>query len=67
MKGKYFYIKERDNPQLKSAYYTALGNLTVKEAKKAEFSSYGYNTIIKFDTKEAYLTECEKLGIQAKI
>lgn len=56
MKGKYFWIKERDNPQL-GTYYVAMGNITTKEAKKYESPRlYGSNIMHKYDTKEAYET-----------
>jgi hypothetical protein len=34
MKGKFWYIKERHNPQLDSPYYVALGNISKKEVHK---------------------------------
>lgn len=59
--GKYFWIKERYNPQL-GTYYVACGNTyTVKDAKKAESPFYGDNTIHKFDTETEYNAEIERL------
>ena len=62
MAGKYWYIRQRDNPQ----FSIAQGNLTVSQAKKAEGSIYGHNTMLKFNTLEEYLTKCKELEIVAK-
>ncbi len=50
---KMFYIKERDNPQT-GTYYVAKGQMTKKDAKQAENSLYGSNTMLAFATKEEY-------------
>jgi hypothetical protein len=63
MKGKFWYIKERHNPQLE-IYYVPLGNISQKEAKKHEKTPYGYNVILRFDTKEEYLKKLNVQGIK---
>ena len=60
MAGKYFYIKERHNPQL-GVYYVPQGQITVKKAKRMEDSIYGVNIIHRFDTKEAYQAAIDRL------
>ena len=53
MKPKFWWIKQRHNPQL-GVYYVGLGNLSVKEALKHENSLYGSNVILKFNSQEDY-------------
>ena len=60
MTAKYYWIKERHNPQL-GIYYACLGNITTKEAKKYENSLYGTNYMHKFETKKEYEAEIERL------
>jgi len=66
-KAKYWYIKERRNPQLMQSrgkpYYTALGNITQTEAKKHESSLYGMNFVLRFSTEEEYKQKLTELGI----
>ena len=54
MPGKYYWIKERFNPQLPDPYYVAYGNISATEAKKMEKSIYGDNHMLKFVSKEDY-------------
>lgn len=61
MGNKYFWIKERHNPQFKQPYYVPCGQITVKEARKKEFPLYGENYMHKFATKEEYEAEITKL------
>jgi len=49
-----YYIKKRDNPQLRKPYYIALGKISAKEAKKREETLYGTNTVLKYKTKAEY-------------
>lgn len=66
MKAKYFYIKERFNPQFDKPYYIALGNITRAQAQNHFTSLYGYNDILKFSTYEEYAEKCAELGITVK-
>ncbi len=59
---KKFYIKERHNPQL-GVYYTAMGQMTKKEAKAAEKSIYGTNYMLPFDTEEDYKKKLVELKL----
>ena len=61
MAEKYFWIKERINPQLKASYYVACGQITAKEAKAKESPVYGDTIMHKFPTKEAYEEELSRL------
>jgi hypothetical protein len=65
MAGKYFWIKERHNPQL-GVYYVPMGNLTVKEAKKHESPIYGTNYMNRFNSQEAYEMELARLRAEGK-
>lgn len=56
----YWWIEERENPQT-GTYYVACGKLTNAQAKDKEKSLYGYNTMHKFLTEEAYNLEIDKL------
>mgnify|MGYP001568133194 FL=1 len=61
MAGKYFWIKERENPQV-GTYYVACGQITIKEAQGHERQSlYGFNIMHKYTTKEAYEAEISRL------
>ena len=53
MTTKYFWIKERHNPQL-GVYWVTCGQMKISEAKKYEKSSYGNNYMHKFKTEEEY-------------
>lgn len=64
MKPKYWYIKERHNPQFDKPYYVALGNITKDEAIKAGMSLYGYNNILRIDTEQEYRKKIKELGIK---
>ncbi len=55
MAGKYWWIKERDNPQFKNPYFLAYGRITVAAAKRMEEPLYGNNYMHKFDTEVGYL------------
>ena len=63
MKAKYWYIKERHNPQFEKPYYTALGNISQTEARKHENPLYGYNVLIRFETEKDYMEKCKELNI----
>ena len=66
MAGKYFWIKERENPQL-GTYYVACGQITIKEAQGYERKSlYGFNIMHKYATKEAYGAELSRLKESGK-
>ena len=60
MAGKYFWLKERHNPQL-GIYYVACGRITTKEAKTHEISIYGDNYMHKFETEKEYEAEIDRL------
>lgn len=66
MKGKYFYIKERFNPQFDKTAYYALGNISKADAQNHFYSLYGYNNILRFSTKKEYVEKCKELGIEIK-
>lgn len=51
---KKFYIKERNNPQIKNPYYEAMGKLFKKEVKDWENTLYGRNVMIPFETRDEY-------------
>ena len=59
--AKQFYIKQRNNPQLKKPYYVAEGQLTKKDAKRKESSLYGDNYMIGYATEEEYKDAIKKL------
>ncbi len=58
---KKFYIKERHNPQFKKPYYTAEGQLTKKEASRAEETIYGANVMLSYETEKEYKEAIKKL------
>jgi len=60
MPGKYYWIKERYNPQL-GTYYVRCGQITVKKAKKMENVLYGDNVMHKFSTVEEYRSKIKEL------
>ena len=60
MAGKYFWIKERENPQL-GTYYVACGQISIKEALPRERTLYGFNIMHRYATKEAYEAEISRL------
>jgi len=60
MKRKYYWIKERDNPQT-GIYYVACGNLSLIEAKRSENAIYGYNIMHRFDSEDKYDAELNRL------
>lgn len=57
MKYKYWYIKERHNPQL-GIYYIKLGNISAREASQYGDSLYGNNYILKFESESEYNKKC---------
>ncbi len=65
MKPKFWWIKERYNPQL-GVYYVPCGQLTISEARRKENSLYGTNCMKRFETEEKYLAEVMKLKKQGK-
>lgn len=54
MKSKFWYIKERHNPQFDKPYYRALGNISKLEASRHENTLYGYNILLKYDNEKDY-------------
>lgn len=64
MKYKYWYIKERWNPQHNKPSFTALGNISTTEAKKYEKTLYGTNYVIRYSNYTDYENRCKELGIQ---
>jgi hypothetical protein len=60
-KYKYWFIKERINPQFDNSYYVALGNMPNNKAKRHEESLYGMTIVRRYDTEEKYNKEIEKL------
>ena len=60
MAGKYFWIKERYNPQL-GTYYILQGRITVAEAKRMESTLYGDNWMHKYKTETEYQSAIAKL------
>lgn len=60
MKAKYFWIKERHNPQT-GTYYVKYGRISAARAKKMEKALYGDNYMLRFDTEEAYNAKIEEL------
>jgi len=60
MAGRYWWIKERDNPQFKKPYFVACGKITVAEAKKMEEPLYGRNYMHRFETEEEYYAAVER-------
>lgn len=65
MKPRYYWIKERHNPQL-GIYYVACGNLSIKNAMKMECGIYGNNIMTKFASEAAYNNALQKLKDQGK-
>ena len=65
MKGKYWWIKERFNPQL-GTYYVPLDRIAVKEANKYERSLYGENIMHRYDTLEDYEAAIAKLKLEGE-
>lgn len=66
MAGKYYWIKERENPQLRT-YYVACGKIAMKEAQAYERKSlYGSNIMHRFTTKETYEAEISRLKAKGK-
>ncbi len=58
MSGKYYWIKERHNPQL-GVYFVACGQISTRQARRHEKPLYGMNFMHRFSSKEEYE---EKLG-----
>ncbi len=58
---KYYWIKERHNPQFKYPYYIGYGNITTKHARAMENPSYGYNTMFRFTSKKEYEAKLRSL------
>lgn len=63
MKSKFWYIKERFNPQLDKPYYRALGNISKLEASRHESTLYGYNNLLRFDNEEDYNAALVRLNL----
>ena len=59
MKQKYYWIKERHNPQL-GVYYVAMGNISVKDAE-SKSSVYGWNHMLKFYSEKEYKAKISDL------
>lgn len=56
---KYWWIKIRFNPQI-GHYVVPCGKITIKRAREMEKSIYGSNSMIKFDSEEAYNRKIEE-------
>lgn len=59
-----YWIKRRNNPQT-GTYYTLYGKLPYREAMRMERTLYGDNTMLCFETIEAYnakIVELHKSG-----
>jgi hypothetical protein len=65
MKPKYWWIKERHNPQI-GLYYMAVGPLSVKDAQAMERARYGCNYMHKFAGEREYTARLEELRSQGK-
>jgi len=65
MATKYWWLKERDNPQL-GTYWVACGKLSKTAAKRMEYSLYGCNIMHSFETETAYLERIEELKKQGE-
>ncbi len=61
MSNKYWWIKERHNPQL-GVYYVGCGNISAAEAKAMESPLYGDNYMHKFSTKDEYEKRLKELA-----
>jgi hypothetical protein len=60
MKNKYWWLKERHNPQL-GVYWSCYGNISVAEAKRYEQPLYGTNYMHRFSSEEEYNRKIEEL------
>lgn len=57
---KLFYIRERFNPQFQKPYYSPMGQLTKKDAKKWEKPIYGFNNMLSYENEADYKKAIEK-------
>ena len=65
MAGKYYWIKERHNPQFDKPYYVACGRITTRQAKKMENGTlYGANYMHRFNTWKEYKAKLRELGVK---
>lgn len=60
MPGKFWWLKERYNPQL-GTYYVKCGRISIAYAKAIGKALYGENTMHKFESEEEYLAEIDRL------
>lgn len=60
-KPKFFWIKERHNPQL-GIYRVAMGRMSVADARSHEQAIYGSNTMLRYGSIEEYEAACDKLA-----
>ena len=61
MAGRFFWIKQRHNPQL-GTYYVGYGRITTKEALRMENGSlYGSNVMHKYTSEGEYMAKIESL------
>ena len=65
MTPQYYWIGERQNPQLKT-YYVAYGPLSQAKAKKYGRPIYGCNIMHRFETNEAYQARLTALRAQGE-
>ncbi len=64
-KARYFWIKERHNPQFEKPYFTALGRVPAKEARDHESKRlYGTNCVHKFASEKEYNEKIAELKAQ---
>jgi len=63
--GKYWYIKERHNPNI-GIYYIPMGRLTKAQAEKHISPLFGMNTMLRYKTDEEYRKALAEYGIEGK-
>ena len=57
---KFYWIKERHNPQL-GVYYVRMGQISVREANQHDNPLYGHNILHRYETQEQYDAELARL------
>ena len=57
---KYWWIKERKDPQL-GTYYIPMGQMSMNDAYKMQKSINMFNTMLNFDSKNEYDKKVEEL------
>jgi hypothetical protein len=59
--AKFFYLKERHNPQFDAPYYIMEGQLTKRDAIKKTKTIYGWNAMIPYENEILYKEAIDKL------